>query len=39
MAQVAVDILLAQMGDRERAPQIRVLPTQLVVRESTTAVG
>lgn len=39
MAQVAVDILLAQMNDRDRAPQTRVLPTQLVVRESTAATG
>jgi len=35
MAKVAVETLLAYLGDRDRAPQTHVLPTQLIVREST----
>jgi len=35
MAKVAVETLLAHLGDRQRPPQTHVLPTQLVVREST----
>lgn len=38
MARVAVDVLLAQIQNRDLAPQTRVLPTQLVQRESTAKV-
>jgi LacI family transcriptional regulator len=35
MAKVAVETLMAVLADRDRPPQTHILPTQLIVREST----